>query len=247
MGVDDLTSEAVAQALPRRAVRVYPALLSTESDALAWARSGAPEGSLVLADYQASPRGRAGLEWTVEPGVTVAFSLILRPALTSEKEGWLYTVGTSGLADAVGAHATIGWPDEIRLQGRRAAAVGVHAELGPEGVAWAVLNLIVARSERPRVEMVAEVVTRIEQRYESAPAAVLGDYLPRLETIGRRVRARLIPMGPGGPQIVGRAIGSVLDGALLIQTDKGNRVAVRPQHLGLLEDAGQSSTEASSG
>src|SRR5207244_3643314 len=36
--VGDLTVEAVAAALPDRPLRVYPALLSTEADALAWAR-----------------------------------------------------------------------------------------------------------------------------------------------------------------------------------------------------------------
>lgn len=246
MEVADYSVEAVAGALPDREVRVYPALLSTESDALAWARAGAAEGSVVLADYQASPRGRAGLEWTVVPGVTAAFSLILRPRLSSEKEGWLYTVATCGLADALGSGTTIEWPDEVRRHGRRVAALGVHAELGPQGVAWAVVNVIVLRPERSRIGLVAEIVESIERRCAGAPEAVLEDYLGRLETIDRHVRARLIPMGPGGPQVIGRAVGSLMDGALVLYTDRGNRVAVRPQNLGRLEDAVQSSGEPSS-
>ncbi|MBA2274935.1 MAG: hypothetical protein H0W21_13720 [Actinobacteria bacterium] len=246
MDVAGYSVEAVAQALPGREVRVYPALLSTESDALAWARAGATEGSVVLADYQASPRGRAGLEWTVVPGVTTAFSLILRPPLSSEKEGWLYTVATCGLADALGSGTTIEWPDEVRRHGQRAAAVGVHAELGPQGVAWAVVNVIVLRPERSRIGLVAGIVESIERRYTSAPEAVLDDYLRRLETIDRHVRAHLIPMGPGGPRVMGRAVGSLMDGALVLHTERGNRVAVRPQNLGLLEDAAQPSGEPSS-
>lgn len=50
------------------------------------------------------------------------------------------------------------------------------------------------------------------------------------------MRARLIPLGPGGPQVTGEAVDSVEDGALVVKTEKGNRVAVRPQHLGILED-----------
>ena len=58
---DDLSAEALAAVLPGRPIRAYPALLSTEADALAWARAGAPSGALVAAAYQAAPRCRAGL------------------------------------------------------------------------------------------------------------------------------------------------------------------------------------------
>ncbi|MDQ4130536.1 MAG: hypothetical protein M3133_06040, partial [Actinomycetota bacterium] len=77
--------------MPGRPVRTYPAILSTSADAFAWARAGAPEGALVVADYQAAPRGRAGLPWEVRPGEGLGFSLVLRPELPPEREGWLYT------------------------------------------------------------------------------------------------------------------------------------------------------------
>jgi BirA family transcriptional regulator, biotin operon repressor / biotin---[acetyl-CoA-carboxylase] ligase len=216
-------------------VRVYPALLSTEADALAWARSGAPEGALVVADYQASPRGRSGLEWRVRPGRDLAFSLVLRPRLPAEREGWLYTVAVSGLADVLGDQATIEWPDEVWRKGVRAGAVAVHVELGPEGSEWAVVNVLVADALPPRVPLLARVVEAVEIRYQSQTAKVLADYLRRCETMGRVVRARLIPLGPGGPEVAGKAVTSLLDGALVLETEAGNRVAVRPQNLGLLE------------
>ncbi|HWH34036.1 MAG TPA: hypothetical protein VNT56_01805 [Acidimicrobiales bacterium] len=59
MGVDDLSAGVLAAALPDRPLRSYPAPLSTEADALAWARAGAPVGAVVVADYQAAPRGRS--------------------------------------------------------------------------------------------------------------------------------------------------------------------------------------------
>lgn len=240
MGVapgEDLSAAALAAALPGRQVRTYPALLSTEADALAWARSGAPEGALVVADYQASARGRAGLEWTVRQGEGLGFSLVLRPRLPPEREGWLYTVATSGLADAVGEGAVIAWPDEVWLRGERAAAVGVHAELGPQGVAWAIVTVLVVGARPPRAPPLAEFVAAIEHRYASEPEDVLADYHPRCATYGRRVRARLIPVGPAGPEVTGLALDSLADGALRIETARGLRVAVTPQHLGLLEDA----------
>lgn len=232
---DDLSLEALSRLMPERQIRSYPALLSTEADAQAWARQGAPSGAVVVADYQASPRGRAGMEWKVSPGETLAFSLVMRPTMKPESEGWLYTVATSGIADVLNPLATIDWPDRVHVEDELTGSVGVHAELGPSVILWAVINVLIPHPEQPRGPLLARLVRAIESRLASLPGDVLGDYLPRLRTIGSGVRARMIPMGPAGPQVTGRAVGSVMDGALLIETPKGNRVAVRPQNLGILD------------
>lgn len=237
MGIDeDLAAGVLAEALPGRPVRSYPALLSTEADALAWARAGGPPGALVVAGYQASPRGRAGLPWVTTQGRGLGFSLVLRPQLPAEREGWVYTAATSGLADALGEGVAIAWPDEARRRGVRVGAVGASVELGPTGVAWAVANVLVPEVPPPRAPLLAQVVQAVEARLQASPATVLGDYLPRCQTIGQRVRARLIPLGPSGPQVEGRAVDALADGALVIETTTGRRVAVRPQHLGLLDE-----------
>jgi BirA family biotin operon repressor/biotin-[acetyl-CoA-carboxylase] ligase len=232
-----LTPDAVAEALPGREVRVYPALLSTQADALAWARAGAPAGAVVVAEYQASARGRGGLEWTVVPGETLAFSLVLRPRLPPPREGWLYVAASTALADVVGDDARTQWPDEVRAGGVRAAAVGIDVWLGPVSVDWAVVNVLVERVPPPHAPALARFVRAIEERCASSTVPVLADYLRRCETIGRRVCARMIPLGPGGVRITGDAVNVLADGALVIATDAGNRVAVRPQSLGVLEDA----------
>ncbi len=237
MSEDSLSPEALARALPGRPVRVYPALLSTEADAMAWARGGGPAGAVVVADYQASPRGRSGLAWEVRPGRDLAFSLILRPAWPPAREGWLYTVAVSGVADVFGEGATIEWPDEVRVDGRRAGAIGVQVELGPGRIEWAVVNVLLPDAPTPPAALLARVVEAIESRAAASAERVVADYLARCGTIGRTVRARLIPLGPGGPQVQGRAVASVVDGALILETATGRRIAVRPQNLGLLEDA----------
>jgi BirA family transcriptional regulator, biotin operon repressor / biotin---[acetyl-CoA-carboxylase] ligase len=232
----DLTATALARLLPDRPLRVYPALLSTEADALAWARAGAPDGAVVAAGYQASPRGRAGLEWRVDPERSLAFSMVLRPRLPPHREGWLYVVAASGLADVVGAAAEIAWPDEVHV-GERIGAVAVQTGLGPATVEWAVVSLLVEAVTAPRVELLARLVEGLERRRAEPTAEVLADYLRRCRTIGRVVRARLIPMGPGGTEIVGTAVTVRPDGALVLETEEERRLAVPPQSLGLLEIA----------
>jgi BirA family biotin operon repressor/biotin-[acetyl-CoA-carboxylase] ligase len=234
----DLGEERLAMELPGRPVRSYAALVATHADALAWARADAPAGAVVTADYQAAPRGRGGLEWTVRPGVDLGFSLVLRPELSLEREGWLYPVAGRGLADAVTADEVgLTWPDELHGPAGRLAALAVHAELGPEGVDWAVLTVLFPDAGADRPGQLGAAVHAIERRLRSEPGEVLADYRARCTTLGQRVRARLVPVGPAGPEILGEAVDCLDDGALVLATDRGHRVGVRPQHLGLLEAA----------
>ena len=141
-----------------------------------------------------------------------------------------------GLADIAGEGATITWPDEVYRSGSRISALGAWVELGPEGVQWVVLNVLVDDITAPRAPILAHAATAIEARMAAPAQAVLADYRPRCATIGRQVRARLIPMGPAGPRVEGTAADILADGSLTIKTASGNRVAVRPQNLGLLDD-----------
>ncbi|MPY80600.1 MAG: hypothetical protein GEV04_19555 [Actinophytocola sp.] len=236
----DLTEDVLAAALPGRELRNYTAVLSTESAALALAREGAPHGSVVTAGYQVSPRGRGGLPWTVSPEHDVCFSLVLRPELPAAREGWIYAVAVSALADIV-ADPAITWPDEVRTARGRAGAVGAWVELGPSGVEWLVLTVLLSDvkgaegAAGARASALSRAVRAIEHRLAADPAEVLADYRSRCDTLGRRVCARLIPLGPAGPRVEGTAADVLADGALAIRTDRGTRIAVRPQNLGVLD------------
>lgn len=231
----DLTLEALCGAMPGRAIRSYPAMLATEPDAMAWARAGGPAGALVVADYQASPRGRGGWEWHVQPGRGLGFSMVLRPALPPAREGWPYLAVCAGLADVVGAAAAAHWPDEVHHDGRRAAAVGVHIELGPDRIEWATVTVLVDDVEPPRTDLFARVVAAIEYRMDDDTETVLRDYRARCATFGRPVTAHLVPMGPAGVRVSGEATDCRADGSLVIVQADGRRVRVPPQHLGILD------------
>lgn len=232
----DLDDAELARVLGDRPVRTFPALLSTESAAMSWARAGAPSGALVVADYQASPRGRGGLPWTVTPGHGLGFSLVLRPALPPEREGWPSVAASVALAEVLGEDAGVEWPDTVvDAEGRPLARVSAYVELGPERTEWVSLTILVIEAVPPRSTLLAEVVTALERLMSDPADPTLVEYLARCHTIGRRVRARMIPMGPGGPEVNGEAVDVIADGSLVVRTDRGSRVAVPPQNLGLLE------------
>jgi BirA family biotin operon repressor/biotin-[acetyl-CoA-carboxylase] ligase len=234
----DLAPERVAAALGDRAVRAYPAVLSTEAMAMAWAREGAPSGAVVVADYQASPRGRGGLPWTVRPGSGLGFTLLLRPELPPEREVWPYAAALLALHDVVAMPgAGLAWPDEVHAaNGTALARLGVYVELGPARTEWVSMTVLIEDAAPPRGPLLARLALALEQRSAEPAEQVRADYLARCTTIGQQVRARLIPMGPGGPEVSGEAVDVLADGALVLLTARGNRVAVPPHNLGLLEE-----------
>lgn len=233
----DLAHEAVTAALDGRPVRAYPALLSTEPVAMAWAREGAPSGAVVVADYQAAPRGRGGWPWTVRAGTGLGFTVVLRPELSPEREGWPYVPCLLALADARGAEDDVlMWPDALcSAAGDVRAQLGVHVELGPSRTEWVTVTVLVHDAAPPRAPVLAALLDAMEQRLAQPPGQVLADYLRRCRTIGQQRWARLIPLGPGGPSVTGEAVDVLADGALVLRTQRGNRVAIPPQNLGLLE------------
>lgn len=233
---DDLTPEALAAVLPEREVRTYPALLSTDADAGAWARAGGPAGAVVVADYQASARGRGGLPWAPRRGVDLGFSVLLRPAISADDEGWLYVAAALAVADVIGDSSTIAWPDRIDRGGAHAADVAGHAGLGPGGVDWAVVNVLVRDAPAPRGALIARITAALEAM-QVPDEETLARYRERCTTLGSEVVAHLIPTWPDGVQIAGTAASVLTDGALVVEQSDGRRIAVRPQHLARLEPA----------
>lgn len=239
---DDLSEEALATALGGRPFRTYRALLSTDADAAAWARAGAPAGAVVVADYQAAARGRGGLPWTCRPGCDLGFSLILRPAIGADDEGWLYVGAALAVLEVLGGESTVEWPDRVMSDGRLAADVSGHAGLGPAGVAWVVVNLLLHDTAAPRGPLLERLAESVERLQEPA-AEGLARYRERCTTIGRPVVAHLIPTWPDGVQIAGAASSVLADGALVIERSDGRRIAVRPQHLAHLETPDRAAAE----
>lgn len=238
-GAQDLALESVAAELGERPVRTYPALLSTEADATAWARAGGSSGSVVVADYQASPRGRSGLPWQVRPGRGLGFSLVVRPELTAEREGWSYVVASLAVAETLAdADAVLEWPDTVLdASGSRLAALGTEAQLAPGQTQWVVVTVLVDDVLPPRAPLLRRLTSAIEDRLAAPVEDVLAAYRARCSTLGRFATALMIPMGPGGPQVTGTAVDVADDGALVLLTRSGRRVAVRPQNLGVLQCA----------
>ncbi|MEI7846306.1 MAG: biotin--[acetyl-CoA-carboxylase] ligase [Chloroflexota bacterium] len=111
-------------------LRYFPSTGSTNDEALAWAASGAPDFSLVVADMQKRGRGRDGHKWVTPSGTSLAFSLVLRPSVAErELVGRFSGLGALALVAALkrrGITAQVKWPNDVLIGRKKVAGVLVE-------------------------------------------------------------------------------------------------------------------------
>lgn len=129
LNVTDLTGSAGGGLW--REIRVVAETGSTNADLVAAARSGEPEGLVLVAEAQRAGRGRLGRRWESPPGAGLTFSVLLRPAgVPVASLGWLPLLAgvavASGVAAAGAVEVRLKWPNDV-LAGQRKLA-GILAE-----------------------------------------------------------------------------------------------------------------------
>lgn len=96
--------------------------------------TGAPEGTLVLAERQTAGRGRMGRNWFSESGSGLYFSVVLKPRVPAQYVPLLTLGAAVAVHDAVercaGVDVDIKWPNDL-LVGKRKVC-GILAEMQAE-------------------------------------------------------------------------------------------------------------------
>lgn len=232
-----------------RHVEWHPSIGSTNDRAVALAAGGAPEVQLVLADEQTAGRGRLGRVWTAPPGSSLMGSFLLRPGAAPGALTLLPLVAGLALAETVERHllvagcaaeVTLKWPNDLLVDGRKAAGVlvelhgdavviglGVNVDwrglARPAELAGATSLSEAAGAPIDRWRLLPGLVGLLTSRYaawRSEPSAVLSAYRARCATLGREVRVALA----GGAVVDGRAVAVDEDGALVVERTGGARV-----------------------
>ncbi len=145
-GNNDLSQVSLERTLGSsvQAVRFLAECDSTNRVAMEWARQGAPEGCLVVADYQSAGQGRLGRGWFGPPGQSLLFSLVLRPDLAPDRLGLVSLVAGVGLVATLaeeGFEARLKWPNDMLIGGRKVAGILSEAELAGDGAEAVVLGV----------------------------------------------------------------------------------------------------------
>lgn len=178
---------------------------STNTEALAWAAQGAPDGATVATDHQTAGRGRWRRSWVSAPGALLQFSLVLRPSLRPDQLGLITTALGVACAEAVealtGLTATIKWPNDVMIGGRKVAGILVESRLVgsvPDvAIAGMGVNVGWSRSEIPPElrERATSLAAELEEADRVAPTrgALLREILRSLEP-----RYRFLPHSAAG-------------------------------------------------
>jgi BirA family biotin operon repressor/biotin-[acetyl-CoA-carboxylase] ligase len=215
--LDERTRQTLAATTRFRDIRELGEVDSTNRYLLDLARGGAPEGVVVVADFQTAGRGRRGRTWEAPPGGGLLASILLRPdpGEVPPDRRWLVTAAVA-LAAADATHAEVKWPNDLLLGGRKLAGVLAEADAGAivVGVGINVGSAPPgAASLGPAVDrgqLLAGLLGNLEfwcRHWNQVGEA----YRSRCATVGRSVRVEL-----AGATVVGRAVAVEPDGRLRV-------------------------------
>ena len=243
-----------------RAERRLAVCASTNDEAAAWARAGAPEGAVVIAEEQERGRGRLGRTWHSPRGENLYFSTVLRPRIAPHLAPPLTLVAAVALAEAVagaGADPELKWPNDVLLDGRKVA--GILTEMATSGarIEHVIVGIGVNLETRRFPDELAARATSLalalalppeepvdREAFIAALCAALERWYLRFLDEGTapvvaawRARARLfgrrVEIAGGGEPVRGVAEALDDDGALVVRSDDGTRVRVMAGELSL--------------
>lgn len=234
MKVDRLDQEALAASVPSWVpeVRFLPETDSTNIDAIRWASEGAPEGCLVVADYQSAGKGRLGRSWFAPAGASLLFSLILRPRLDPSLLGLINLGASVALCEALKEQrvsTSVKWPNDVTLGDRKLAGIlsehdggvvclGVGTNVNvvsfPDEIASSATSLSLHEGrEFDRLQILIDFLDRFDMLYRDLPGRVPREFRRWCGTLGAEVRVTLSER-----TLEGRAVDIDSAGALIMES-----------------------------
>ncbi|TME38131.1 MAG: biotin--[acetyl-CoA-carboxylase] ligase [Chloroflexi bacterium] len=241
MATDRLAAAVDALAPPWEG-HYYAALESTQDEARAAARVGAPDRSIYVSDYQRSGRGRQGRTWLAAPGTALLLSILFRDTDVAPRP-WRWTsLASVALVEAtdellVTKKAAIKWPNDVMLDDRKVAGilaentwdgrqllaivgVGVNINTPPADLAAlpspATSLAIACGQDVDRGELLKALIRRMNHWLEQPVPELFKSWQSRLW--GRGQRLRLLDLGEEHEVIV---LGAAPDGSLRIRLPDG--------------------------
>jgi BirA family biotin operon repressor/biotin-[acetyl-CoA-carboxylase] ligase len=149
----------------------------------------APEGAVAVAEEQTEGRGRLGRRWFAAPGTSLLCSIVLRPAVATERLTELSLVAGAAVAEAIeavtGLRPALKFPNDVLIGGRKfcgilaearegrvVLGIGVNvnatAEQLPAEVELPATSLLVETGEEvDRAELLVTILERLERHYDA--------------------------------------------------------------------------------
>ena len=215
---------------------------STNADLLA---GDAPHGAVLIARHQSAGRGRRGRQWSAPADTQLIFSVLLR-VTDVERLGTLTLAAGLAVTDVI-APATLKWPNDVLIDGRKLCGILAEAASGPDGeftvVVGVGLNHLLTCEQLPvphatslalaggmtdRDDLARAVLEALARRHEqwrgcergsgsTVSDELMAEYSDACSTLGADVRVLL----PGDVVRTGRADRVDRDGRLVVVDPDG--------------------------
>jgi len=219
-------------------VEYHDLIGSTNKRARELAEAG-EKNTVVAADRQTGGRGRLDRQWS-SPSGGIWLSVLLRPAVPAVHAP-LFTlaaaVATTRAVRACGVDATIKWPNDVQVEGRKLAGILTEMEGEADRISWLVVGIGLNANvdatqlpgDRPATSLRAETgdINRrdltqhlLEAFWELSEQtdSILPAWREVTSTLGQRVRVETQT-----EEIVGDAVGIEFPGSLIVDTGTEKR------------------------
>ncbi len=130
----DAMNAALAETPFAGRIKLFPAIPSTNTHAMAEGDEGAPHGSVYVADEQTGGRGRGAHAWVSPPGTGLYVSVLLRPLMAPGDALWISLAAGLAVRSAVDEITTLKadlrWPNDLMLGKKKFCGIltEMHAE-----------------------------------------------------------------------------------------------------------------------
>lgn len=130
--------------LPGKRIHIYREVSSTNNIARQMAMAGAPEGTVVMSQFQSGGRGRMQRQWVCPPGQGLLLSMVLRPDIKIESIPQLTLLGAVATAEAIflttGCSAGIKWPNDILINGKKVCGILAEGSFSSRRVEYVIIG-----------------------------------------------------------------------------------------------------------
>jgi len=250
----DVLASPLSATIFAHQIHHYFRIPSTNSEAMHSAASGAPEGTVFLAEEQTAGRGRGGHSWTSPASTGIYCSVILRPTLAPADAIILSMMAGLATAFAVeqvtGIKADLRWPNDLLIGEKKFCGILTEMNAEVTRVRYAVVGIgvnvnqpdfppdlqsiatslrIATGSACSRVQLTAALLQSLDREYAALTSRDIGearsDIFRRFEKLSSYARGKRVHVEEDGGY---EGVTAGLDdrGFLLVQTDAGVRTVL---------------------
>lgn len=150
-------------------VHFFDDLGSTNLKAFELGRTGAPEGTVVIADAQSAGKGRIGRRWESPPGMNLYTSIILRPPVppqAAQNLTFLAAVAVAGAIEGYCGPPEVKWPNDILIEGKKVAGILMEMDSELDRIHFVVagIGININMEEASMPEGIRDIATSVRTR-----------------------------------------------------------------------------------